>query len=68
MGADCQELPPTLSELDHICSGFSISNLRLIVIDESIEDLQNLIASVTLCQQGEHHLLRHNDQLSVSEL
>ena len=56
------------SELDAICSGFSISNRLLIILGESIKDLQKFAASVTLCQQRKHHGLGHNEEEKCNEL
>jgi len=49
-----------LSELDRIQSRFVILRGLLIVVDKSIEDGQNLAASVTLRQQRKHHGLGHD--------
>ena len=49
-----------LSELDGIKSRFVILRGLLIVVDKSIEDGQNLVASVTLSQQRKHHRLGHD--------
>ena len=49
-----------LSELDRIQSRFVILRGLLIVVDKSIEDGQNLAASVTLSKQRKHHGLGHD--------
>ena len=60
--------PSATSELDHICSGFSISNRLLIILGESIKDLKDFSTSVTLCQQRKHHGLGHNEEEKCSKL
>lgn len=46
----------------------TINTLLLNVGDDNIEDGQNLITSVTLCQHGEDNGLGHNEEEKCCEL
>ena len=57
-----------VSELYHICSRFSISNCLLIVVVQTIKNLQKFSAIVSTTQQRDDNLLGHNEEEKCKKL